>query len=279
MSRTSPTSSSRDLALVAVFAGIVAALGLVPAFSAFGGAVPITAQSLGVMLAGAVLGRPPRGCWRCWCSSRWSPSGCRCSPAARRARRLRRPLGRLPARLPGRGVRRGWLTDAGRPPYRLCLGSSGQRGRRRRRALRVRHRSGYVPGRPRHGRRPPRRLVFVPGDLSRRWSRRSSPAACTRLPGPAPPAPGAALLRARRCPCLSVVDVRRPRDPRRRLPRRPPRRPAGRAAHLRAPPARAPLGGADDAVVGRLVPRRVRPAHRARRGQPGLGARAARPRR
>lgn len=52
-----PTQPSRDLALVAVFAGIVAALGLVPAF---GGAVPITAQSLGVMLAGAIIG-PRRG--------------------------------------------------------------------------------------------------------------------------------------------------------------------------------------------------------------------------
>lgn len=48
--------SSRDLALVAVFVGIVAALGLVPALYPFGTAVPITAQSLGVMLAGAVLG-------------------------------------------------------------------------------------------------------------------------------------------------------------------------------------------------------------------------------
>ncbi|MGI9155806.1 MAG: biotin transporter BioY [Marmoricola sp.] len=49
--------SSRDLALVATFAGLVAALGLVPAVYPFGGAVPITAQSLGVMLAGAVIGR------------------------------------------------------------------------------------------------------------------------------------------------------------------------------------------------------------------------------
>jgi biotin transport system substrate-specific component len=48
--------SSRDLALVAVFVGIMAALGLVPALYPFGVAVPITAQSLGVMLAGAVLG-------------------------------------------------------------------------------------------------------------------------------------------------------------------------------------------------------------------------------
>lgn len=51
-----PRTSSRDLALVAVFAGIVAALGLVPALYPFGSAVPITAQTLGVMLAGAVLG-------------------------------------------------------------------------------------------------------------------------------------------------------------------------------------------------------------------------------
>jgi biotin transport system substrate-specific component len=51
-----PRSSSRDLALVAVFAGIVAALGVVPAFTPPGFPVPITAQTLGVMLAGAVLG-------------------------------------------------------------------------------------------------------------------------------------------------------------------------------------------------------------------------------
>ena len=48
--------TSRDLALVAVFVGIMAALGLVPALYPFGVAVPITAQSLGVMLAGAILG-------------------------------------------------------------------------------------------------------------------------------------------------------------------------------------------------------------------------------
>lgn len=39
-----------------MFTGVVAALGLVPAFTPPGFAVPITAQSLGVMLAGAVLG-------------------------------------------------------------------------------------------------------------------------------------------------------------------------------------------------------------------------------
>jgi len=48
-------TSSRDLALVATFAGVVAALGLVPAVS-LPVPVPITAQSLGVMLAGSVLG-------------------------------------------------------------------------------------------------------------------------------------------------------------------------------------------------------------------------------
>lgn len=48
--------SSRDLALVATFTGVVAALGVVPAFVPPGFSVPITAQSLGVMLAGAILG-------------------------------------------------------------------------------------------------------------------------------------------------------------------------------------------------------------------------------
>ncbi|KGN36199.1 biotin transporter BioY [Knoellia subterranea] len=47
---------SRDLALIAIFTGIIAALGLIPAISPFGGAVPITAQSMGIMLAGAILG-------------------------------------------------------------------------------------------------------------------------------------------------------------------------------------------------------------------------------
>lgn len=62
MSPTKRRSSSRDLALIATFTGVVAALGLVPAFVPPGFAVPITAQSLGVMLAGAVLGAR-RGFW------------------------------------------------------------------------------------------------------------------------------------------------------------------------------------------------------------------------
>lgn len=47
---------SRDLALIAIFTGIIAALGLIPAIAPFGGSVPITAQSMGIMLAGAILG-------------------------------------------------------------------------------------------------------------------------------------------------------------------------------------------------------------------------------
>lgn len=44
-----------DLARAAVFAALIAVLGLPGSFTVFGG-VPITAQTLGVMLAGAVLG-------------------------------------------------------------------------------------------------------------------------------------------------------------------------------------------------------------------------------
>ena len=44
-----------DIARIAVFAAIVAVLGLPGGFSVFG-SVPITAQTLGVMLAGAILG-------------------------------------------------------------------------------------------------------------------------------------------------------------------------------------------------------------------------------
>jgi biotin transport system substrate-specific component len=45
----------RDLTRIAVFAAIIAVLGLPGAIPVFGG-VPITAQTLGVMLAGVVLG-------------------------------------------------------------------------------------------------------------------------------------------------------------------------------------------------------------------------------
>ncbi|GAA4990158.1 biotin transporter BioY [Actinopolymorpha pittospori] len=47
---------TRDLALIALFAALIAVLGLPGSFSLFGNAVPITAQSLGIMLCGAILG-------------------------------------------------------------------------------------------------------------------------------------------------------------------------------------------------------------------------------
>lgn|GEM_PF-297503 len=51
---------ARAVAEVALFAALIVALGTVPSLYAFGLAVPLTAQTLGVMLAGAVLG-PKRG--------------------------------------------------------------------------------------------------------------------------------------------------------------------------------------------------------------------------
>lgn len=45
----------RSIALIAIFAALIAALGFLPSFM-LGWGVPITAQSLGVMLAGTVLG-------------------------------------------------------------------------------------------------------------------------------------------------------------------------------------------------------------------------------
>lgn len=47
---------ARDLALIAMFAGLMAALGAVPAWAPFGLAVPITAQSIAPMLAGSLIG-------------------------------------------------------------------------------------------------------------------------------------------------------------------------------------------------------------------------------
>ncbi|MET9020421.1 biotin transporter BioY [Actinopolymorpha sp. NPDC004070] len=48
--------STRDLALIALFAALIAVLGLPGSIALFGSAVPITAQSLGPMLAGSILG-------------------------------------------------------------------------------------------------------------------------------------------------------------------------------------------------------------------------------
>ena len=49
------TSPATDVALIAAFAALIAACALLPAISV-GGAVPITLQTFGVLLAGAVLG-------------------------------------------------------------------------------------------------------------------------------------------------------------------------------------------------------------------------------
>jgi biotin transport system substrate-specific component len=54
--RSEPRVTARDLAQIATFTGVVAALGLAPAIYPLGIPVPVTAQTLGVMLAGAVLG-------------------------------------------------------------------------------------------------------------------------------------------------------------------------------------------------------------------------------
>jgi biotin transport system substrate-specific component len=49
--------SAAGIAMTATFVGVIAAMGAVPAISVPGSAVPITIQSMGVMLAGAILGR------------------------------------------------------------------------------------------------------------------------------------------------------------------------------------------------------------------------------
>ena len=53
---TQPSHPARDIALIAVFAGVTAALGLIPPIYLPISPAPITAQSLGPMLAGAILG-------------------------------------------------------------------------------------------------------------------------------------------------------------------------------------------------------------------------------
>ncbi|MEU9118817.1 biotin transporter BioY [Streptomyces sp. NPDC048506] len=56
--------STQDIVLIALFCAVVVALGLVPPIAIAIVPVPITLQTLGVMLAGAVLG-PVRGACAC----------------------------------------------------------------------------------------------------------------------------------------------------------------------------------------------------------------------
>src|SRR5690606_23310742 len=59
MTTTSPTTGrlgATDLALVSAFAALIAACALLPAIHVGAGIVPITLQTFGVLLAGAVLG-------------------------------------------------------------------------------------------------------------------------------------------------------------------------------------------------------------------------------
>lgn len=56
LSKSAPRTGISGLALIATFAALIAVLALTPAITIGGMAVPITLQTLGVMLAGAVLG-------------------------------------------------------------------------------------------------------------------------------------------------------------------------------------------------------------------------------
>src|SRR5699024_105406 len=58
VSAVSPSArlSARDLAQIAVFAALIVALGLPGQLMIGGSGVPITLQSMGIMLAGAILG-------------------------------------------------------------------------------------------------------------------------------------------------------------------------------------------------------------------------------
>jgi ABC-type Co2+ transport system permease subunit len=72
-------SSSRSLAHIALFAALIAVLGLIPKIDLPLG-VPVTAQTLGVMLAGCLLG-PVRGCLAVLLFLGGVAMDCRCSLA------------------------------------------------------------------------------------------------------------------------------------------------------------------------------------------------------
>lgn len=54
--RSTRRLAAADLARIATFAALIAVLGLPGSFSLFGNAVPVTLQTMGVLLAGAILG-------------------------------------------------------------------------------------------------------------------------------------------------------------------------------------------------------------------------------
>ena len=66
----------RSVTHVALFAALIAVLGLVPRIDLAAG-VPITAQSLGIMLCARFLG-PDGVRWRCCCFWLWWLPVCRC---------------------------------------------------------------------------------------------------------------------------------------------------------------------------------------------------------
>jgi hypothetical protein len=127
--RTVRRFTSRDLALVAVFCGIVAALGVVPALHPFGQAVPITAQSMGVMVAGALLGARRAGlALLLFVGPR------RCGAAAaggwcRGNRHVRHAAGRVLGRVSCRRVRRGLDDRAHRRALPAAAGVGSDCGR------------------------------------------------------------------------------------------------------------------------------------------------------
>ena len=68
---------SNNTVLVALFAALIVVLSLVPPIPLPAIPVPVTLQTLGAMLAGAMLGRCA-GRWPACCIWRWRPSACRC---------------------------------------------------------------------------------------------------------------------------------------------------------------------------------------------------------
>ena len=242
-----PRSTSRDLALIATFAGVVAALGLVPAFTPPGFAVPITAQSLGVMLAGAVLGAR-RGFLSLLLLLVLVAVGPPLLAGGRGGLGVfADPVGRVPARLAGRGVRRGLADRARRADVPAAPGGSSPTSSAAswcstRWASPASRWSPASRCRP----RPSSTWIFIPGDLVKVVRRRPGRARRARgLPGPAR---RAAAAEPRSHGCLTGRVGAAPTRSRRSSPR------TRRATPSRwAPPGtsgRGPLGGADARTPG-----------------------------